>query len=58
MSFSSRTNNGYYSDEIDTNNNANIIKEGEAKKDIEDVVTKVKAVEQLSQRRFLIQTKI
>jgi|GEM_PF-1301370 nucleotide-binding universal stress UspA family protein len=43
MSFSSRTNNGYYNDEIDTNNNANIIKEGEVKKDIEDVVTKVKA---------------
>jgi nucleotide-binding universal stress UspA family protein len=43
MSFSSRTNNDYYNDEIDTNKNANIIKEGEAKKDIEDVVSKVKA---------------
>ena len=42
MSFSSRMDNGYYIDEIDTNNR-NIIKEGEAKKDIEDVVTKVKA---------------
>ena len=43
MSLSSRTNNDYHNDEIDTNNNTNIIKEGEAKKDIEDVVTKVKA---------------
>jgi nucleotide-binding universal stress UspA family protein len=43
MSFSSRTNNDYYNDEIDINKNANTIKEGEAKKDIEDVMTKVKA---------------
>ena len=36
MSFNSRMDNGYYIDEIDTKNK-NIIKEGEAKKDIEDV---------------------